>query len=99
MKRITSLITLLICFNTTNAQSPINGVLSHTNSYLTINPYNSNYDDGSFTQIFYDENNRLIHFWNSNNEKTFTGLKVENLFSIGKIAIRHTTPIESLYIL
>ncbi|MEC7263732.1 MAG: hypothetical protein VXW38_08320 [Bacteroidota bacterium] len=65
--------------------------MNHTNSYFTIHPYNSSYDDGSYVKVFYDGNNKLIHFWNSDSATQFTGVKLGNLYSMGKVGIGTTT--------
>ncbi|ELR68767.1 hypothetical protein C900_05863 [Fulvivirga imtechensis AK7] len=47
------------------AQTTYSGVLNHTNNYLTMQPFSSTYDDGSYAKLFYDGHNKVIRFWNS----------------------------------
>jgi len=78
------------------AQTPVNGILNHTNAYLTIHPYNSSYDDGSYVKAFYDGNHKLIQLWNSDNDTDFTNLRVGSLYTMGKLGIGLSNPIETM---
>ena len=78
------------------SQSPVSGILTHTNHYFTMNAYSSSYDDGSQARLFYDGNNKLIHFWNSDGTTQFTGLKLGNLYSMGKLGVGTSSPINNL---
>ena len=69
---------------TVQAQS-YSGVLTHTNGYFSMFPYNSSYDDGSYAKIFYDGNNKRIQFWNSNSGTAYTHINVGNVSAQGHL--------------
>lgn len=73
-------------------QNSFTGVLNHTNSYFTMKPYGSSYDDGSYAKIFYDGKNKTINFWNSDTGTYYTHLKTGNLLSLGKIGVGTSNP-------
>ncbi|WP_103867603.1 tail fiber protein [Aquimarina sp. I32.4] len=81
MKKTTMSIIFFSITFLSNAQNPVNGILNHTNSYFTMKAYDSSYDDSSYAKIFYDGNNKIINFWNS--DINYTNLKIGNLFSTG----------------
>ncbi len=85
MKTKTLVIALLGCSAIGYAQS-YSGVLTHTNGYFTIEPYNSTlYDDGSAARIFYDGNNKRIQFWNTDSGTSHTNIYVGDVKAYGKI--------------
>jgi hypothetical protein len=67
-------------------QETFTGILRHTNSYLTISPYNGSYDDGSYARLFYDGNNKRLEFWNSDSGTTYTNLNTGNVMSNGNLS-------------
>lgn len=95
MKNLFLLFTLLLSLNIT-AQTAISGILNHTNGYLTIHPYNSSYDDGSYVKAFYDGNKKLIHLWNSDATAVYTNLRLGNLSTMGKLGVGFADPIHAL---
>ena len=74
------------------SQTTYQGILEHTNSYFRVHPYNSSYDDGSHAKIFYDGNNRIINFWNSDTDNIYTNLRIGSLFSSQRIGVGTTNP-------
>jgi hypothetical protein len=62
------------------------GVLTHTNSYFTIEPFNNtSYDDGSAAKLFYDGNNKRIQFWNTDSGTSHTHIHVGNVTANGNL--------------
>ncbi|WP_335967207.1 hypothetical protein [Galbibacter sp. PAP.153] len=80
IKKIILLLVSAIGCLSTNAQS-YSGILTHTNSYFTIKPYNSSYDDGYGARLFYDGNKKALIFWNIDPDYNRTGIEVGNINS------------------
>ncbi|MDG3581261.1 hypothetical protein [Galbibacter pacificus] len=78
-KIILLLVSAIGCLNT-NAQS-YSGILTHTNSYFTIKPFNSSYDDGYGARLFYDGNKKALIFWNIDPGYQYTNIEVGNINS------------------
>lgn len=97
------LFALLGCTSFVFSQS-YSGVLTHTNSYFTMEPFNSSYDDGSSARIFYDGNNKRIRFWNTDSGTSFTHIDVGNvdatgnITATGNVGIGTSSPTDKLHI-
>ncbi|WP_422082350.1 hypothetical protein [Ulvibacterium sp.] len=78
------LFALLGCTSFVFSQS-YSGVLTHTNSYFTMEPFNGSYDDGSAVRMFYDGNNKRIRFWNTDSGTSFTHIDVGNVDANGNL--------------
>ncbi|WP_425235511.1 hypothetical protein [Ulvibacterium sp.] len=97
------LFALMSCTSFVFSQS-YSGVLTHTNSYFTMEPFNGSYDDGSAARIFYDGNNKRIRFWNTDSGTSFTHIDVGNVYATGNIiatgnlGIGTTTPGAKLHV-
>ncbi|QLE02044.1 hypothetical protein HX109_10940 [Galbibacter sp. BG1] len=68
------------------AKEQISGGLTHTKNYFVMRPYSSSYDDGSYAKIFYDGNNKIINFWNSEAGR-LTNLNAGAIRADGRMAI------------
>lgn len=86
IKQIIIFLTSAIGCLSVNAQS-YSGILTHTNSYFTIKPYNSSYDDGYGARLFYDGNKKSLTFWNIDPNYQFTNIEVGSLTAKGKAII------------
>ncbi len=96
-----TIFTSIVVFGITsiiNAQNPVNGILNHTNSYFTMNAYSDRYDDGSSAEIFYDGKQKIINFWNSDENTTYTNLRIGNLRAMGNVGIGTNSPSAKLQI-
>jgi hypothetical protein len=62
---IATAIVMLSGINETQAQTPVDGVLNHTNGYLTVHAYDASYDDGSFAKLWYNGKEKTVKFFNS----------------------------------
>ena len=87
-KDLIAIFTLVIitCPLNTQAQTNYTGIIHHTNHYLTIGPFDSSYDDGTYARLFYDGNNKTLQFWNSGSSIPYTHLSVGNLTANGDIS-------------
>ncbi len=75
----------IMALSHTYGQTSYSGILSHSNSYFTMYPYSSSYDNGTYAKIFYDGHNRRIQFWNSNSATNYTDINVGNVSSYGNL--------------
>ncbi|KXX71239.1 hypothetical protein [Flammeovirga sp. SJP92] len=89
MKKLILTATVCLCSLAVFGQTNYSGILSHKSSYFTIFPYNSQYDDNSYVKLFYDGNNNLINFWNSDSDRPFTSLAVNKVITFGDIELGH----------
>ncbi len=75
--------------------SQVEGILKHTNGYLTVYPYNASYDDGSFVKAYYDGNNKRLLFMNSASG-VITGLYAGRIIATDNVGIGTSNPQEKL---
>ncbi len=79
------IVSFFFAFNLNAQQNPISGQLNHTNHYFYMYPFGSSYNDGSYAKIFYDGNNKLINFWNSDDQRVYTNIKLGTLYAAGSV--------------
>jgi len=69
------------------ANGQIKGEMSHTSGYLSIKPFDSSYDEGSETRVYYDGNKKELVFTNSEANTYYSGITVGHIFSSGPVKI------------
>ncbi|MFC3197598.1 hypothetical protein ACFOET_08240 [Parapedobacter deserti] len=72
--------------------SLVEGVLKHTNGYLTIYPYSASYDDGTFIKSYYDGNNNRLMLVNSAPSGQYTGLMAGKIVAMDNVGIGTNNP-------
>jgi len=68
------------------SQGTVTGSFHHNSGYFELHPYSSNYDDGSYTKMYYDGNNKSIVLGNSVSG-LLTGMKIGDLNVNGRLNI------------
>ncbi|MEL4309126.1 hypothetical protein [Joostella sp. CR20] len=77
-----------VFFFQAKAQS-YSGVLTHTQSYFIVKPYDSSYDDGYDARIFYDGNKKALRFWNSDPNISYTNIEIGSLVTHNQAIINN----------
>ena len=98
MKRIIFSLIFMATESLVWAQTSYTGILTHTNSYFVIKPYDASYDDGSYLKSYYDGKKKRWILWNSDASTQYTDIQAGSMFLSESFGVGTSTPSSFVHI-